>query len=133
MIMKRIFSTAAIAAAALAMPAAASAKAPIEGHWTNPKKSVIVRIAPCGPAYCGTVTWASAKARQKTGDQLVGMQLMTGFKATGANSYRGRVFEPKHDISASGTITMRGPDALQVRGCALAGILCKEQRWTRVS
>ena len=133
MIMKRIFATAALAAAALAVPALASAKAPIEGHWANPKHSVIVHIAPCGDAYCGTVTWASAKAKQKTGDELVGMQLMTGFRPSGPNSYKGRVFEPRHDLRASGTITLTSPNSLSVRGCAVIGLLCKEQRWTRVS
>jgi uncharacterized protein (DUF2147 family) len=30
-------------------------------------------------------------------------------------------------------VRLLGPDALSVEGCALLGLVCKEQRWTRVS
>ena len=131
--MKHILAKSGLVLLALAAPASASAKAPIEGRWTNPKHSVIVHIAPCGGAYCGTVTWASPKARQRAGEPLVGTQLMTGFRPDGAGGYKGRVYEPRHNLRASATIQLPSADAIQVRGCALAGILCKEQRWTRVS
>ena len=61
--MNRIVSTIALGAALLALPAAASAKAPIEGQWKNPKGSVVVRVSACGNAYCGSVIDASAKAK----------------------------------------------------------------------
>ena len=35
----------------------------IDGRWINPDKSVIIQIAPCGEARCGTVEWASAAAK----------------------------------------------------------------------
>jgi uncharacterized protein (DUF2147 family) len=132
MIMKQFLTKAALALMAAALPAAASAEA-IEGHWTNPKHTVIVRVAPCGPAFCGTVTWASAKAKRKTGDELVGMQLMTGFTPDGSGAYKGRVFEPRHDLRGTGTIRLVGRNTMVIKGCAIAGLLCKEQRWTRIS
>jgi len=132
MIMKQLLTTAALVLTAIAVPAAASAEA-IEGHWTNPKHSVIVKVAPCGSAYCGRVTWASAKAKRKTGDELVGMELMSGFTPDGSGSYKGRVFEPRHDLRGTGTIRLVGTDTMIVKGCAIAGLFCKEQRWTRVS
>ena len=57
--MKRIFIGLALAAAVTS----AQAAAPIEGRWTNPKRNVVVRVAPCGPAYCGTVIEASSKVK----------------------------------------------------------------------
>ena len=41
----------------------AAAQAAIEGHWTNPKRSVIVSVAPCGDAYVRNVVKAVAKAK----------------------------------------------------------------------
>jgi uncharacterized protein (DUF2147 family) len=126
--MKRILT----ALALLGTAAAAEGAAPIEGRWTNPKHSIIVNVVPCGEAYCGRVSWASQKAKQKTGDALVGMELMSGFRPDGRGGYKGRVFEPRHDLRGSATIRMVGSNAMEVRGCALVGLLCKEQRWTRV-
>ena len=39
----------------------------------------------------------------------------------------------KRNIHAPATIRQRSRNVMEVEGCALAGLLCKEQRWTRVS
>ena len=133
--MKAILTMFAAAAAALT-PAAAGASAPFEGRWANPKKSVIIEVAPCGPAYCGTVVWASdrAKANARKGgtDNLIGTRLISGVKRAGDGTYRGRGFVPKQNIHAPATVRVAGPNTLVVKGCAL-GFICKEQRWTRVN
>ncbi len=54
--------------AALAVPTAASAAAPFEGRWANPKRSVIIEVAPCGPAYCGGVDHSGHLARSPAVD-----------------------------------------------------------------
>jgi len=120
------------------MPLAAAAHAaPIEGRWQNPKDSVIVNVARCGDAYCGKVAWASAKAKadaRKGGTaNLVGTSLMSGFTPDGTGGFKGKVLLPKRGIHASGTIRHAGSNALIVKGCAIAGLICKEQRWTRVN
>jgi uncharacterized protein (DUF2147 family) len=127
--MKRIIFSVAAAAVAL-MPTAASAQA-LEGKWTNPKRSVVVNVARCGDAYCGTVSWASAKNRQK-GTQP-GTRVLTDLRPRGGGVYKGRAYEPKRNISGSATVRQTEPDVMVVKGCAVAGLLCKEQRWTRVS
>lgn len=117
--------------------APASAAAPVEGRWTNPKRSVILEVGRCGDAWCGTVVWATAKAKanaRKGGtENLIGTRLVTGAKPIGDGVYRGRGFVPKQNIHSSATIRQTGPNTMLVKGCALAGLLCKEQRWTRVS
>ena len=124
----------AISFAALAA-APASAGAPFEGRWANPKKTVIINVAPCGPAHCGTVVWASQKARdnaRKGGTaNLIGTRLITGIRPAGNGVYKGRAFIPKQNVHASATIRQAGPNVMIVKGCALA-VICKEQRWTRV-
>ena len=117
--------------------ASAAAAAPIEGRWTNPKHNVIIHVARCGDDYCGKVAWASDKAKstaRKGGtENLVGAQLMTGFRPDGNGAYKGRAFDPKRGLHGTATIRPVGENSLEVRGCAFMGILCKTQRWTRVS
>lgn len=136
--MKQILAKTALAALAASVSFAASAQAAIEGHWVNPKGSVVVRVAQCGNAYCGTVIKASAKAQASARNggtpHLIGTQILTGLHPTGNGTYKGKVFDPKRNIRAPATIQVVGPDAITVRGCAIAGmLLCKEQRWTRAS
>lgn len=135
--MKQILIRTALAVTIATLPFAASAQAAIEGHWKNPKGSVIVRVAPCGNAYCGTVIKASAKAQASARNggtpHLIGTQILTDLRPTGDSTFKGKVFDPKHNIRAPATIRLDG-DALNVKGCAVAGmLLCREQRWTRVS
>jgi uncharacterized protein (DUF2147 family) len=138
MIMKRIPARIAFVALAAAVPVTASAQASIEGHWRNPKGSVVVRITPCGNAYCGTVVDASekAKANARRGGtaHLVGTRILSGVRPAGDGLFKGQAFDPKRNIRAPATIRQVGPNTIDVRGCALAGMfVCKEQRWTRVS
>jgi len=137
--MTRIFAkfTAILLAAAVPVTAAAQG-AEILGQWKNKKGSVVVRVHPCGNAICGTVVNASAKAKagaRKGGtDNLIGTRILSGLRPSGDNTFKGQAFEPKHNIRAPATLRLIGPNTLEVRGCALAGmLLCKETHWTRVS
>jgi uncharacterized protein (DUF2147 family) len=131
--MKRILITLAL----VPFASAAVSAAPIEGQWRNPKNSVVVSIAPCGGgAWCGTVVRASDKvegdARKGGTANIVGSRLLTGLKPAGVGTYRGRVYLPKPRITASATVRSAGANIMIVKGCAVVGVLCKEQRWTRV-
>jgi uncharacterized protein (DUF2147 family) len=111
-----------IAAAAAALGASASA---------NPKRSVIVNVERCGEAYCGTVSWASKKNRAKGAEP--GTRVLSDLRHQGAGVYKGRAYEPKREIRGSATVRQLGPNTMVVKGCAIAGLFCKEQRWTRIS
>jgi uncharacterized protein (DUF2147 family) len=117
-----------------AVPAAAQAS--VEGRWTNPKRSVIIEVGRCGQAWCGTVVWATpkAKANARRGgtENLIGTRILTGARPVGNGIYKGRGFVPRRNVHAPATIRQTGPNSMVVEGCALAGLLCKEQRWTRV-
>jgi uncharacterized protein (DUF2147 family) len=128
--MKRIMLSIAMAAVALGASAPASAQA-LEGKWANAKRSVIVHVARCGDAYCGTVSWASAKNRQKGAEP--GTRVLSELRPTGGGVYKGKAFEPKRNIHGSATVRQLGPDTMVVKGCAVIGLFCSEQRWTRVS
>jgi uncharacterized protein (DUF2147 family) len=128
--MKRIFLS--IAAVALVLGAATPATAQaLEGKWANAKRSVIVNVARCGDAYCGTVSWASAKNREKGAQP--GTRVLSELRRTADGVYKGKAYEPKRNIRGSATVRQVGPDTMVVRGCAVLGVFCSEQRWTRVS
>ena len=130
MIRKWISTKAALGLLALAAPALASSQS-LEGRWANPKRSVIVNVSRCGAAYCGTVSWANAHNREK--GTTPGTRVLSDLRPAGEGIYKGRAFEPKRDISGSATVRQVSPDVMIVKGCAVMGLFCREQRWTRVS
>lgn len=125
-----------IAASLLTAVPTAGAAQSIEGKWANPKRSVIVNVERCGDAYCGTVSWASQHNREKVADkgrQLVGTPILTGLKPAGDGLFKGQAFEPKRNVRGTATVRQVGANTMVVRGCAVLGIFCREQRWTRVT
>jgi uncharacterized protein (DUF2147 family) len=124
-----------LTAAALASPAVAAS--PIEGQWTNPARSVTVRIAPCARSLCGRVVSASPSARAKAAaagtPRLVGTELMSGLTPLGEGAWRGEFFVPDRNVRAAGELHLLGPRTIEIEGCAVPGILCKTQQWTRVA
>jgi uncharacterized protein (DUF2147 family) len=134
--MTRILASLAALCAIAAAPALASSRPPIEGRWANPKGSVIVEIERCGAAYCARVASANAKAQasaRKGGTpKLIGTRVLTDLRPNGSGAYKGSAFDPKRNIRAPATVRALGPNTLLIKGCAIPGLLCKEQRWTRV-
>ena len=128
--MKRIFLSIAAAAVALGATTPAYAQA-LEGKWANAKRSVIVQVAKCGDAYCGTVSWASAKNREKGAEP--GTRVLSDLRRAGDGTFKGKAYEPKRNIRGSATVRQIGPDTMVVKGCAVFGVFCSEQRWTRIS
>ena len=136
--MKRILLKTALIAFAATVPFTASAQAALEGQWRNVKGSVTVKVVPCGNAWCANVVDATEKAkagaRRGGTPNLIGTRILTGLRPAGNNTYKGLAFDPKRNIRVPATVRVLGPNAITVRGCAIAGmLLCKEQRWIRVS
>jgi len=109
--------------------------APIEGRWKNPSGRVTVLIEACGEAYCGSVIAAaeSARADARRGGtaNLVGTQLMSGFKPAGPGKWRGRMFVPDINHRSKAELRLLGAGQLKVTGCMVGRMLCKSQLWTR--
>ena len=119
---------------ALATPASATAKSPLEGRWKNGKMEIV--IAPCGGELCGTVVKASPKAKSRaergSGTNLIGARLIKDIEPAGPNRYKGRVFVADRNMHATGTIRQLNRNQLAVRGCVMA-VLCKSATWDRVN
>jgi uncharacterized protein (DUF2147 family) len=129
-----------ISAALLAVAPAALVAAPeggFEGHWTNPKHSTVVRVSRCGgDDYCAVVLKASAKAQanaRKGGTMhYIGTEILR-VHPTGDGTFKGTAFDPESNMHVSATVTVVGPGQMEIKGCALLGLICQAQRWTKIS
>lgn len=128
--MRAIPATIALLALTAAQPAA---RAPIEGQWKNPIGSAIIAIAPCGNVLCGKVVWASARGQREAStstSNVVGTVVLTGLKPT-HDRWTGTLFIPDDNLHVAARLQLLGSRQLKLTGCAVAGLLCRSQIWTR--
>lgn len=125
------------AAAAGAVPQALppqAAPGPI-GVWQNPKGTLLVRTRLCGQLLCGNIVWASptalADARDAGVTSLIGTELLSDYRRSGAARWTGQVYVPDQGRHFYSTIEQKGPNDLRISGCILGGLLCKRQDWVR--
>ena len=118
----------------LALAAAqADPQSSVQGRWRSPGGNSIIDIAPCGESLCGTVAWASEKAKsdaRKAADKLVGAQLLTQLKPAG-RGWQGRLFIPDKNMLVTAKLQLVSPQQLKVSGCAVGKSLCRSAVWTR--
>jgi uncharacterized protein (DUF2147 family) len=127
-----------LACSLVATGAHAAGPAAPGGIWANPSNSVRVAFKPCGrDAICGTVVWASEKAKadaeRGSGRDLVGTELFDHFVAEGPHRWSGQVFVPDIGQSIAGTITQTDARTLTGEGCLFGTMGCTQQTWKRVS
>src|SRR4051794_17470934 len=123
-----------LASLILAQTVAPPQQPSIDGQWRSPGGNSIIAIAPCGSSLCGTVVWASDKAKQdarKGTDQLIGTQLLTNLQQRAEGRWQGKLFVPDQNIRATAKLQLIGAQQLKVSGCALGKTLCKSELWTR--
>jgi len=122
-------------AAILALSAAQSpATAGIEGLWRNPIGSAIIRVEPCGRTLCGKVVWASERGKREvsaTTSKIVGTTVLTDVKSVGGNHWAGQLFIPDDNVRVSAKLQLIGNRELKLTGCAVLGLFCRSQIWTR--
>lgn len=133
--MKRLLAPALLAAAILPSQAAAQTSG-FEGHWANPKHSTIVNVSRCdGEYYCAVVLKASAKAQanaRKGGTlHFIGTEILR-VRPSGDGIFKGTAFDPESNMHVTATVKVLRPGEMEIRGCALLGLVCEAQRWTKV-
>ena len=123
----------ALAATSLLLASSPLAAAEIEGRWRSPGGNSIIEIAPCGSELCGTVAWASDKAKKdaaKATSNLVGTQLLTGLQEKKPGRWQGKLFIPDKNMRVNAKIQLASPGQLKVSGCA-AKVICSSQLWNK--
>jgi len=118
------------------------------GTWLTQTGGSRIRMADCGGALCGTIIWLKEPNDPETGKPktdknnsdsakrsrpLLGVQIVLGMKPAGAGKWTGQVYNAEDGKTYSGNLTWSGGDSLQLQGCALGGLVCKSQTWTKVN
>ena len=122
-----------IIAAALAWAGTAAAADPIEGVWqTQPDEGSFahVTIAPCGGAFCGSITRTFQGTSEYPSPNL-GRPIVIDMAPQGGGSYAGKVWRPANNKIYNGKASVQG-DRMSLSGCVAGGLICKSQTWARV-
>lgn len=120
------------------MATAASAQTdPFEGHWENPKHSMVVKVSHCtANEYCAVVVRASPKAlanaRKGGTEHFIGTEILR-VRPAGERTFKGTAFDPESNMHVSATVKMVGPGLMDLKGCAVFGLVCEAQRWTKLN
>jgi uncharacterized protein (DUF2147 family) len=139
-----------VAAVALIMLAGAEGALAADpaGVWLTQGGNSRIRVADCGGALCGTIIWLKEPNDPDTGKPktdknnsdaskrsrpLIGVQIVLGMKPAGADKWSGQVYNAEDGKTYSGNLTFSGGNSLQLQGCALGGLVCKGQTWTKVN
>ncbi|MGZ9810307.1 DUF2147 domain-containing protein [Pseudoroseicyclus sp. H15] len=131
--MRHLFARLGLALVGLVALAGAALADPIEGLWQTEVDDgayALVTIAPCGNAYCGTIsrTFTSEGEFQA---ETIGRQIVIDMVPQGGNAYEGQVWRPSNDKVYLGKVEVNG-DRMQLRGCVAGGLFCASQTWARV-
>jgi len=118
------------------------------GTWLTQTGGSRIKIADCGGALCGTIIWLKEPTDPDTGKPktdknnsdaakrsrpLLGVQIVLGMKPNGTGKWSGQVYNAEDGKTYSGNLTYTGGDSLQLQGCALGGLVCKSQTWTKAN
>lgn len=110
-------------AALSALPAQA---ADPSGTYLRDTGASRVRIAKCGDAFCGNITWL----KDPNGPAKVGQRIFYDMKPDGENKWVGKAFNPEDGKTYSGKMSLSG-SKLTTAGCALGGLICKSVSWSK--
>ena len=122
---------------ALLLPLCATAQQPgpphpLDGVWQTGARNGswgIVRFAPCGAAYCGTLTGGGGA---NVDPQYFGTVLVRDMVWDGSAFTGGTLEDVENGAIYRARLRFRGPDRLRVSGCILGGVICGGQTWTRL-
>jgi uncharacterized protein (DUF2147 family) len=147
-LMSKILASAAFAMLGLAAVTPASAGDP-RGNWLSENGRAKVAIVSCGGALCGNIVALKepndpATGKPKTDSNnpdaakrarpMIGVQIVIDMKPdTTADKWKGEVYNTEDGKTYSGSITLVNAATLNLQGCALGGLICKTQTWTRTN
>ncbi len=101
-----------------------SATTPL-GLWLTQEKQGKVRIEQCGANLCGYSV--DAKSNQN------GEQILINMKPVSDAKWSGRILDPDTGSTYDSIIALQGSDTLRIQGCAMGGMFCGGQTWSRLN
>ena len=115
------------------------------GTWLTQQGDAQIKLAKCGTALCGTVSWLKQPIDPKTGRpqvdnknpdpgkrnrKILGMRIFA-MEPDGNGAYSGDIYNADDGKIYRGRLVPRGADDLEVQGCS-ASNLCGFELWSRV-
>jgi len=94
------------------------------GEWLTEGREAQIAIKYCGASLCGAIS------HSKDGVN-VGKAILVDMKPE-EGRWKGTVIDPRTNMHYVAYIGLENPHTLEVRGCVLGGLLCGNQKWTRV-
>jgi uncharacterized protein (DUF2147 family) len=119
-----VVATAPVSAPVQNQQSSSSATTPL-GVWLTEEKEGKIRIEQCGVNLCGY----SVDARSNQN----GEQVLINMKPGKDSKWSGRILDPNTGSTYDSTIALKGSDTLRVQGCALGGMFCGGQTWSRLN
>jgi len=126
-----------VAVASFMFSTAAFAADPVLGLWkTQPDDNGnfgYVDVTMCGAKICGSLTKAFDGSGAEMDSDNVGKAVIWDMVKTGNGSYgKGTIHSFDRDQDYSSKMQLNG-NSMVVKGCALGGLVCRGQTWTRVN
>lgn len=115
----------------------------IEGTWRSAAGTVDVRIAPCGPALCGTI--ARVVSDRSMSDPSVsmanapgaGIVVLSNFlpsaDAPDGGTFEGYLYNRENRKMYACVMSLEAPDRLRIHAYVGIQLLGQTQTWTRVA
>jgi uncharacterized protein (DUF2147 family) len=144
--MRNLLTTAAAIVVVLGVATPALAGDPI-GKWLTKDDKATVTIARCGDALCGTIIALKEPNDPETGKPktdvnnpdaakrsrpVIGVHIVFDMKPNGKpDVWDGQVYNAEDGKTYTGSITLTSASTLDLKGCALGGLICKTQTWNR--
>jgi uncharacterized protein (DUF2147 family) len=79
---------------------------------------------------------ASAKAQANAAKggtvHFIGTEILR-VRPSGDGTFKGTAFDPETNMHVDATVTIVSAGVMDLKGCALFGLVCESQRWTRIS
>ncbi len=110
------------AASLVALSVSASAADPF-GTWTRPSTGAQISFYDCNGKLCAKIVGVKDQSKK----DMVGKVIMSGAAKSGDNAWKGDLLNLEDGNTYSGTVTLISANALNLKGCALAGLICKDE------
>ena len=98
----------------------------ILGNWQREDGTSRIRMAACGSAVCGVVTWL----KNPNSPSKVGQRVFYDMKPSG-DGWSGQAFNPEDGKTYTGKVSVSG-STMTTAGCVFGGLICKSVTWTRM-
>ncbi|MTI16341.1 DUF2147 domain-containing protein [Rhodobacteraceae bacterium RKSG542] len=136
--MNKLMTGLSAAALTLCIGASSALAAGPEGVWKRADGSAKIQMTKCGSEICGKIVWLknprkdtqNPKASLRNRD-LIGIQILSKMKANGDKKWKGKIYNAEDGKTYTAKMELLSASKLKLQGCALGGLICKGDTWSK--